>query len=218
MSVWGFVILVAGGFMMFLSQKIQVRTMLPLIVLAAGFLGLSNVLQKIAFDSLGFSTGFVLFSIGEFLLALLFLVRKSWRREIFKGSQKAQPKSKVAYFTNRFFNGLGAFLISFALSRAHPALVSAISGVRYAAIFIGVCLLTRYKPEWLKETFTGWALAAKVAATLLVIAGLATIGLGRSRNGTTSSAVPFEPEPWAAPPTRFVLLRGCRASYIVRTG
>lgn len=175
-SVWGFAILVAGGFMMFLSNKIDVRKMLPLVVMGAGMLGLSNVLQKMAFDSLGFPTGFVLFSLGEFFLALLFLVRGSWRRQIFKQSTQAQPRNKVAYFVNRFFNGLGAFLISFALSRAHPALVSALSGLRYATIFVAVYLLTKYKPGWLREVFSGWTLATKVIATLLVIAGLAVVG------------------------------------------
>lgn len=176
-SVWGFVILVAGGFVMFLSQKIDVRTMLPLVLLGSGLLGLSNVLQKLAFNALGFPTGFVLFSLGEFFLALLFLVPRSWRIQIFKQSTQAQPKNRAGYFVNRFFNGLGAFLISFAVSRAHPALVSALSGLRYATIFIAVYLLTKYKPDWLKEVFTGWTVAAKVIATLLVITGLAVVGV-----------------------------------------
>ncbi len=176
MSVWGFGLLVAGGFFMFLSEKIDARKILPLVLMAAAFFGLSNVLQRMAFDSLGFPTGFVFFSIGQFFLALCFLARRKWRNEIFQGSQRAQPKSRIAYFTNRFFNGLGAFLISFAVSRAHPALVSAISGVRYATIFAAAYLLTRYKPDWLKEIFTGWTVTAKVCATVLVIAGLAVVG------------------------------------------
>lgn len=176
-EIWGFGVLVAGGFVMFLSQKINVRRMLPLILLAAGFLGLSNVLQRMAFDELGFSTGFVLFSLGEFVFALSFLIRRQWRDEIFRQSAEAEPRNRVGYFANRFFNGLGAFLISFAVSREHPAVVSAIAGVRYAAIFITVYLLTRYKPDWLTEVFTGWTLAAKVISTVLVIVGLAVIGI-----------------------------------------
>ena len=189
LTLWGFGLLVAGGFLMFLSQRVNVRKMLPPVLLAAGFLGLSNVLQKIAFTALGFPTGFVFFSIGEFVLALLFLVPKNWRTEIVKGSEQAQPSSKVGYFSNRFLNGLGAFLVSFAVSRAHPALVSAISGVRYAAIFVTVYLITRYRPRWLRETFTGWTLATKCAATGFVIAGLAVVGIGGNIGGTTALLV-----------------------------
>ncbi len=147
LSLWGFALLVGGGFMMFLSQKLSIGRTLPPVLLAAGFLGAANVLQRIAFNAVGFPTGFVFFSIGQFALALLFLVPRTWRNEIFKRSRDAQPKRKVAYFANRFFNGPGAFLIAFAISRAHPALVSAISGVRYAAIFMGVYFLTKYNRD-----------------------------------------------------------------------
>ncbi len=198
LSLWGFGLLVGGGFMMFLSQTISIRKMLPLVVLAAGFLGLANVLQKVAFNALGFRTGFVFFSIGQFLFALLFLVRKKWRTDIFKGSKSAEPRSKIGYFVNRFFNGLGAFLVAFAVSRAHPALVSAISGVRYATIFIAVYLLTKYKPDWLQETFTGWTLTAKCAATLLVVAGLAVLGMARNGSSSVSAALLLRVEGCAA--------------------
>lgn len=191
LTLWGFGLLVAGGFLMFLSQKIDVRKILPLVLLSAGFFGLSNVLQKIAFNALGFPTGFVFFSIGQFVLALLFLTRGTWRKEIFEGSKAAQPKSKAGYFVNRFFNGLGSFLVSFAVSRSDPALVSAISGLRYATVFIAAYLLTQYKPNWLRETFAGWALATKSMATVLVIAGLAVIGAaGGSGTANSASCVP----------------------------
>lgn len=187
-AIWGFALMVIGGFFMFLSERINVRKILPLVVLSAGFFGLSNVFQKIAFDSLGFTTGFVFFSIGIFICALCLLIRTKWRGEIFTGSQDAQPRSKVGYFTNRFVSGVGAFLVAFAISRAHPALVSAISGVRYATIFVGVFLLTKFKPEWLKEAFTGWTLTAKSIATALIIAGLAITGLGGSGSAASGSA------------------------------
>lgn len=185
--IWGFALMVVGGFFMFLSERINVRKILPLVVLSAGFFGLSNVLQKVAFDALGFTTGFVFFSIGVFLCALSLLVRKKWRDEIFTDSKDTQPRSKVGYFTNRVVSGVGAFLVAFAISRAHPAVVSAISGVRYATIFLGVYLLTKFKPEWLKEAFTGWTLAAKSIATGLIIAGLAITGSGGNAAGSSSS-------------------------------
>ena len=188
LALCGFALLVAGGLFMFLSERIDIRKVLPMVLLAAACLGLSNVLQKLAFDALGFTTGFVFFCIGQFVFALLFLVRKSWRHQIFHGTKAAEPKSKVAYFANRFLNRLGAFLVSFALSRANPALVSALSGVRYATIFTGAYLLTKYKPQWLKEVFSGWNLTAKTIATLLVIAGLAVLGVSSNSANPRASA------------------------------
>lgn len=188
LTVWGFALMVAGGFFMFFSERIYIRKLLPLVIACAGCFGLSNVLQRMAFDALGFVTGFVFFSIGSFLCAACLLVRKKWRREIFTGSKEAPPRSKAGYFINRLMGGVGSFLVAFAISRAHPALVAAIAGFRYATIFAGAYLLTKVKPQWLKETYTGWTLTAKSIATGLVIVGLAITGLSGSGNGASAAA------------------------------
>lgn len=188
LTVWGFALMVGGGFFMFFSERIDFRKLLPVVIMAAACFGLSNVLQRIAFTALGFPTGFVFFSIGSFLSALFLLVRRKWRNEIFTGSEKAQPKSKVGYFINRFVAGVGAFLVAFAISLTHPALVAAVSGLRYATIFVGAYLLTKVKPQWLKEVYRGWPLAAKSIATGLVIAGLAITGSGGSGSGGSTDA------------------------------
>jgi drug/metabolite transporter (DMT)-like permease len=187
-AIWGFGLMVAGGFFMFLSERISVRKILPLVILAAGFFGLSNILQKLAFNALGFPTGFVFFSLGVFFCSLCLLIRRQWRTEIFADARYTQPRNKIGYFTNRFVSGVGAFLVAVAISHAHPALVSAISGVRYATIFVGVFLLTKFKPEWLKESFTGWTMTAKTIATGLIIAGLGITGLGTNSSAAAGAA------------------------------
>lgn len=78
---------------------------------------------------------------------------------------------------NRFLAGVGSFLVVFALSRATPSLVQAISGVRYVVIFIGAYLITQLKPQWFREDFRRPALIAKATATALVVAGLMLVGL-----------------------------------------
>ena len=64
--------------------------------------------------------------------------------------------------------------------------MDSISGVRYAVIFIGALLLTRFRPAWLSENFGPWQLFTKIVATCLVVAGLVIIGLS-GRGGSTSS-------------------------------
>ena len=182
----GFIVMTAGGFLMFLSEAISVGKVLPLVLIAAGLFGLSNVLQKMAFNRTDFITGFVFFSVGTFLLALLFLARRRWRREIFMQSRQAQPRNKVSYFSNRVFSGIGALLIVYAVSRTQPEIVSAMSGLRYAIIFIGAYLLTKWKPSWLSEEFSGRTMAIKVFATALIIAGLVMLGLAGNAGGSTS--------------------------------
>ncbi len=188
-SGWGFGLMVAGGFLMFASERINVKRVLTLTLLAAITFGFTNVMQKMAFDETNFVTGYVFFTIGTFAGAMLFLVRRSWRERIFRHSEEASTRSKLWYFVNRFANGVGSFLIFFAISRAHPAIVAAISGLRYVIIFIAAFLITKLYPRWLKEDFRGWTLFAKSVATALIVVGLVLVGLKSEASGSAASAL-----------------------------
>lgn len=173
----GFTLMTAGGFVMFFAEKRPLRTMLPKIVIAAAGFGMMNVLQKIVFNNTNFVSGYVFFTLGTTVGAFAMLVPPSWRRQIFEESEEAPPKSKFWYMVNRFMAGVGSFLVIFAVSRANPALVEAISGVRYVVVFLGAYAVTKLRPDWFKEDFRTWALFAKTAATALVVAGLVMVGL-----------------------------------------
>lgn len=177
-SIAGFALMVAGGFFMFLSEPVNLKVILPLTLAAASTFGFSSVLQKVAFDETNFVSAYVIFTFGTFAGALFLLLRRRWREEISRTSEQASPRSKELYFLNRFISGVGSFLIFFAISRASPAIVDAISGLRYAIIFAGVYYISRFHPQWLKEEYSGWTLIAKSVGTLLVIAGLVLVGLG----------------------------------------
>ncbi len=182
-----FTLLVLGGFVMFLSEKLNVRRILPSILLASALFGLVNVLQKVVFDNTNFVSGYVIFTVGTFVGAVLLLVRPSWRKQIFVSSEQAGPRSRSWYFLNRFISGLGSFLVFYAIDLAHPALVDAVSGVRYAIIFTGAYLLTQLWPRWLQENFRGWILLGKSLATLLIVAGLVLLGLtGQGENSAAA--------------------------------
>lgn len=173
----GFLLMTAGGFAMFFSEKVPLKTMLPRILIAAVGFGLMNVLQKLVFDETNFVSGYVFFTLGTFAGSLALLIPPSWRRQIFRTSEKAEPRSKLWYMVNRFLAGVGSFLVVYALKHASPSVVQAISGVRYAVIFIGAYLVTRLKPSWFVERFNGRALLVKTIGTLLVVAGLVLTGL-----------------------------------------
>lgn len=171
-EVVAFGLLTGGGFLMFLAEEMNFRRMIFPVALASGLFGLVNVLQRIVFRETNFVTGYVFFTIGTCVGALLLLVPPTWRRQIFRHSQQSDPRSKFWYFVNRFIDGVGSFLIFYAISLTHPAIVDAISGVRFAIIFVGALLLSRFKPDWLQEDFTGRTLAIKTVATAIVVAGM----------------------------------------------
>ncbi|HZU28832.1 MAG TPA: EamA family transporter [Bryobacteraceae bacterium] len=180
-----FSLMVAGGFVMFLSENLNVRRVLPSVLTGSVTFGLVNVLEKIVYDQTNFVSGYVVFTLGTVAGALAMLLRPSWRRQIFTTSENAPPRSRFWYFINRFVNGLGSFLVYYAISLAAPALVDAITGLRYVIIFIGAWLLTRWHPDWLKEEFSGRVLLAKAGGTALVIAGLVLLSI--TEGGAASS-------------------------------
>lgn len=173
----GFILMTAGGFIMFFAEKRPLKKMIPKIALAAAGFGLMNVLQKIVFNNTNFVSGYVFFTIGTTAGAFALLIPPSWRQQVFQTSEQAPPRSKFWYMFNRFLAGVGSFLVVFALSRTAPSLVQAISGVRYVIIFVGAYLVTQLKPQWFREDFHRPVLIAKLAATCLVVAGLVLVGL-----------------------------------------
>lgn len=182
-SPMGFILLTLGGFIMFFADKTPKKKMLPSVLIASTAFGMVDVLQKIAFNNSNFVTGYVFFTMGTFAGSLALLIPPSWRKQIFERSKTAPPKRKLSYMTNRFLAGVGSFLVVFAISRANPAIVEAISGVRYVIIFIGALAISFLRPDWFKEDFSGRVLAAKLTATGLIVAGLAVLGLHSGESG-----------------------------------
>jgi uncharacterized membrane protein len=195
----GFALMTAGGFVMFFSEKLPLKKLLPSTLLAAGLLGLVNVLEKVVYDQTNFVSGYVWFTIGTFVAAIALLIRSSWRKQIFAESGQDNPRNRFWYFVNRFVSGVGSFLVFYAISLSHPAMVDAISGLRYAVVFLGALILTKFWPNSLRESFRGWRLASKGIATSLVIAGLVFVGTsGGNRGGSgspTAKVMHFEPNP-----------------------
>jgi len=184
----GFAFMTAGGFLMFFSENLPVKRLILPVLLASGLLGLVNVLSKVVYDQTNFVTGYVWFTIGTFVGALALLVPAPWRRQIFETSEETKPRSRFWYFVNRFVDGVGSFLVFYAISLTHPALVDAIAGVRYVVIFLGALLLTKLRPLWLREDFRGWQLVTKTAATALVVAGLVIVGLSGGHQANAGGA------------------------------
>ncbi len=182
----GFALMTGGGFFMFFSEKLPLRRLLPAVLLAAGLLGLVNVVEKIVYNQTNFVSGYVWFTIGTFVGSLGLLIRGSWRRQIFAESGQDNPRNRFWYFVNRFIAGVGSFLIFYAISLGQPAIVDAISGVRYVIIFLGALVLTKFRPSWLKEHFHGWQFVSKAVATCLVVAGLVLVGLNSGEEGSSS--------------------------------
>src|SRR6185312_3928408 len=90
----GFALMTAGGFLMFGSEKLPMKKLLPPVLLAAELLGLVNILEKVVYNQTNFVTGYVWFTIGTFIGAMALLVRPSWRAQIFTESHQGTPRNR----------------------------------------------------------------------------------------------------------------------------
>jgi len=79
-DLMGFAAMTLGGFIMFFAEKQPLRKMLPRIITAAVFFGLTNVLQKLTFNATNFVSGYVFFTAGTTAGAFALLIPPSWRR------------------------------------------------------------------------------------------------------------------------------------------
>lgn len=215
-NLLGFCLMVGGGFLMFFSEEVQLKRVIAWVISASAAFGLVNVLQKVVFDNTNFVSGYVFFTLGTFAGSLLLLLRPTWRREIFQSSEEATPRSKTWYMVNRFMAGVGSFLIFYAVSLQSPAVVDAITGLRYVIIFLGAYWITKWKPQWLQEDFTGWTLVAKSAATALVIAGLVFLGLTGKNTGGSQNASNTTPHATTVAPSQRCHVTRSPRTYLAR--
>lgn len=193
-SIIAFALMVLGGFVMFATEKFNWRRVLPSVLLSAALFGLANDLQKVVFNSTGFISGYVFFTIGTFVGSMCLLLRPTWRQQIRQQSHDAPPKSKFWYMVNRFIAGVGSFLTFLAINQTSPANVSAISGIRYAIIFVGAFAITKVKPEWMREDFRRGVLIGKSVATAVIIAGLVLVARGTG-GGAGGAGASWRPSP-----------------------
>ena len=171
-QIVSFVLLIAGGFVLALVVKERTRVkVLWAVLLAASFLGLSNVLSKLAFGELNFVTGFVWIKIGGALFAFSLLLLPRWKKIILNPNTKNEFHNKWGYFANRGYAGVGSLLVVYAISLGVPPLVDALQGIKIVFILLGGWLL-------LHERFTGRVLVGKITAVVLILLGAFVLGVG----------------------------------------
>lgn len=183
-----FMLLVSGSVLLVLLEQKHVRLRAFFFVLvAAGFLGLSNILSKFVFEESNFIMGFFWMKVGGALFVLLFLLYPRWRFSIFAQAKQSQPQHRMAYIMNRAYAGIGSALIYYAISLGSPPLVDALQSVRFLIIFIAGWLILHVK--------THWKVVAKEFGAFTIIS-LAVIVLGVGDYLRTNVPDPDRPIEW----------------------
>jgi len=175
----GFTLLLLGGFTLFFSERANLKELLPWTILASLFTGSTNILEKIVFDhTANFSTAYALMKTATLLLGLSMLAVPSLRRGILSTSSKTTSHNRTLYFVSRILAGSGSLLLFYAIKlEKHPAIIESINGFRYVLVFILAYIITRIRPDLIKESIKGTKVFTKAVATVFIVCGLSILGV-----------------------------------------
>jgi hypothetical protein len=170
-------ILLLSGAVLISAKEISVKIFRPEFIkypaVAALLFALNFFLLKIVFLKTGFLTGLFLLLLGGGMAAVSLLFFPKNRQEIF--GQKPSLKISGLFLLGQIIGGSGVLLQNYAVFLARPGqvpLINAIEGTRYVFLLLFVFILSRMRPEILKEEMRGRILLQKIIAIFLIGTGL----------------------------------------------
>lgn len=157
----------------FFSQKNGQAKNITIAMLAIGaatLFGISEVMSKVAYQRMGFVSGFLWIKIAALSAALTLLIPRDWRKHAL---QKTTARGGALYVSNRAFAGIASiiFNLAIALPMVNVALLDALGGIQLVVIFLFAFLASHFFPRILKERFDTRALVQKGGATVFIIIG-----------------------------------------------
>lgn len=145
-------------------------------MLFSGFLfGLSYVLLSEAFALSSFVVGLVISRISMGTLALSFLLFPRTKNAIFAGKLTKNHFANHTGFlvlTSQATGAISGLLVSFAITKANPALVNSLFGVTYIMVLLAAILLAKSHPHILDENLSKKVLIQKVLGIIVLSFGL----------------------------------------------
>lgn len=174
-------ILVCGSVLISYEKAKKVSFESLRISLTAAFLfALFFVFAKYVYLAQPFLQGFIWISLGGFLTALLFLLLKEVRDNLFEVKLKMPKKTMTAFLSNQAAGALANILQNWAVALAplaYVAVVNALQSTQYVFL-LGLAVLLSVKfPQILKEEISREVIFQKIIAILLIGGGLVLLVL-----------------------------------------
>ena len=177
--ILAFVLLLMGSYLISFKKNSKANgEYLIVTLLAAALFSLDYVFSKIVFLNQPFLQGFIWMRIFVFLFALLFLVSKNNRKEIFKKQNILNKKTGAIFIGTHTSGGIANILQGFAISLAPIVflpIVNSLRGIQYVFLFLMTLFLSVFFPKILKEDLSKKIIIQKVVSIILIGIGLAIL-------------------------------------------
>jgi drug/metabolite transporter (DMT)-like permease len=180
LGVVAFLISISGSLLISFERGKSVNFQSLKNSLVASFLfSLSFFLTKYIYLNQSFWNGFIWTKFGGIMAALLFFISyKGIREEVFK-KRESFPRNTLALFVgNQSLGAASNILQNWAMAIAplsYLAVIQALQGVQYVFLLIFTVFLTVRFPSVIKEEISRETIFQKVAAILLIGAGIALL-------------------------------------------
>jgi drug/metabolite transporter (DMT)-like permease len=175
-NILAFVLLILGSAIIAFEKNSKLTgSYWKLTIIASLLFSLDYIFSKIVFLSTGFLQGFIWMRIFVFLFALLFLISKANRKEIFKKQNILNKKTGAIFIGTHVSGGIANILQGFAIFLAPIAflpIVNSLRGIQYIFLFLMTLFLSIFFPKILKEEISRKILAQKIISIILIFVGL----------------------------------------------
>src|SRR3989344_462755 len=179
MEFLAFALLIAGSIIISMEKKPQVTLVfLCLTILCSFLIALDYTLSKVIFLELPFLQGLIWMRVFTFAFALLFLLSRKFRKEMFSGKTGLNKKNVFLLVFTQSSGAVAGILQSLAISLvsvAYLPIINSLRGVQYVFLFILTSAFSFFFPKVLKEEISKKVLLQKVAGIIIIVVGLAIL-------------------------------------------
>lgn len=171
-----FLILLLGGLAISLGKTLAINKEYVGLVLFSSLMFSSDyIFSKIIFLHLPFLQGIIWIKVFCFLFAMLMLVDKKLRRQIFRKGEMLSKKTEALVVFAQSTGVVAGFLQSLAIALvpvAYLAIMNAMRGLQYAFLFIITLFFSLVFPNILKEELSKRIVLQKIISIFLIFTGL----------------------------------------------
>lgn len=178
-DILAFIILFVGSIIISVEKNIELTgSYLKITGLSSLMFSLDYIFSKFIFINQPFLQGIIWMRLSVFLLALLFLLTRKGREEIFSKKLITDKKTQIFFLTGQICGGTANFLQSLAIALAPVAflaIVNSLRGIQYVFLFVATLGLSVFYPKILKEELSLKIVFQKVVSVILIATGLALL-------------------------------------------
>lgn len=164
-----FIFLVLGTVLISYNHGKLGKNLWPPIV-SSVFFAAYYVMVKVAYTP--FASNFAYVRMGSFVASLFMLLSLNTRKGVFKLGKKPGKTTSGLFVSKEILAGVAFIILNYAISFGNPAIINALEGVEYVTIFVVAIIFSVYFPKILREDLHKSVLMQKIAAILLIAAGI----------------------------------------------